>query len=126
MKTEEKDLINSIKKESVEKKLSEPKKISEDLIEKAGGKDKLRRLFLPKNEEDTETIEVIACVPKRKVMGQYLKFQNSDPAKAQEILVKNCILTDLQEVLDDDGLFYTAFSEIVSLIPIREAEVKKY
>lgn len=103
----------------------EQKTVSKETIEKIGEKN-LRRLELPTNDLGTEHIEVIACIPDRRVMGQYLKFQNVNPAKAQEILIKNCILTDLELILSDDALFLTAFGELTELIPIREGKIKKY
>lgn len=102
------------------------KTVSKEAIEKAGGEDKLRTLILPTDDMGQNTIEVVACVPGRQVMGQYLKFQNINPAKAQEILVKNCILTDLDTVLNDDALFLTAVSLLAELIPVREGQIKKY
>lgn len=102
------------------------KTVSPETIQKAGGEKNLRVLELPTNDLGTQTIEVIACVPSRQVMGQYLKHQSVNPAKAQEILVKNCILTDLETIMADDALFLTAFGVLVDLIPIREGKIKKY
>lgn len=102
------------------------KTVSAETIAKVGGEKNLRRLELPMNELGTEILEVIACVPSRQVMGQYLKYQTVNPAKAQEILVKNRILTDLETVMSDDSLFLTAFGELGDLIPIREGKIKKY
>lgn len=69
---------------------------------------------------------MIVCVPDRRTMGQYLKFSNVNPFKAQEILVKNCLLTDKDQVLADDALFLTCVSALAELIPIREQKIKKY
>lgn len=102
------------------------KTVSKETIEKVGGEKNLRRLELPTNDLGNEVLEVIVAVPDRRTMGQYLKYQNVNPAKAQEILVKNCLLTDLETVLADDGLFLTAFGQMVELIPIREGKIKKY
>ena len=74
---------------------------------------KLRSLLLPKDDFDNEIIEVLAVVPSRNVVGQYLKFVNADPKKAQDILVKNTLVTHKEEVLADDGLFLAAFGLIV-------------
>lgn len=102
------------------------KEVSKEIIEKAGGVANLRRLEIPTDDLGQTTIEIIACVPSRQVMGQYLKFNNVNPAKAQEILVKNCILTDLETVMADDALFMTAVSQLAELIPVREGRIKKY
>ncbi len=86
---------------------------------------KLRSLLLPKDDFDNEIIEVLAVVPSRNVVGQYLKFVNTDPKKAQDILVKNTLVTHKEEVLADDGLFLAAFGLIVDLIPMRQGKFGK-
>jgi hypothetical protein len=102
------------------------KEVSQETIEKVGGVEKLKRVELPLDDDGNETLEVIVCIPDRRTMGQYLKYQNVNPAKAQDILVKNCLLTDKDQVLADDALFLTCVSELAQLIPIREGKIKKY
>jgi len=102
------------------------KEVSAETIERVGGEKNLRRLELPLDEYGTEFLEVIVCVPTRKIISMFSKYIQSDPAKAQEILVKNCLLTDHETVLSDDGLFFSALSQISELIPVREGKIKKY
>ena len=102
------------------------KQVPADVIARVGGEDKLRRVELPLDDLGLETLEVVVAVPNRKILGQYLKYQNVNPNKAHEILVKNCVLTDLDQVLADDNLFMTAVGCIADLIPIREGIIKKY
>jgi hypothetical protein len=102
------------------------KVVSPETIEKVGGKDKLQRIELPLDDDGNDSLEVIVCIPSRAVMGEYLKFQNSNPAKAQEILIKNCLLTDKDQVLADDALFLTCVSALAELIPVRQKVIKKY
>lgn len=87
--------------------------------------DKLRSLELPKDDDGNEFLEVLAIVPSRSVVGQFMKFVNLDPKKAQEILVKNSLVTHKEEVLADDGLFYAAFGLINELIPVRQGKFGK-
>ena len=47
-------------------------------------------------------------------------------SKSKEILVKNCLHTDKDQVLKDDALFLTCVSALAELIPIRESKIKKY
>ena len=101
-------------------------KLSEEQIIAAGGKEQLRRVDLPLDDMGDDVLEVIVCVPDRRTMGQYLKYQNVNPAKAQEILVKNCLLTDKDQVLADDALFLTCVSALAEIIPIRENRIKKF
>lgn len=101
------------------------KEVSKELIEKIGEKN-LRRIELPLDDNNDDVLEVVVCVPDRRTMGQYMKYQNVNPAKAQEILVKSCLLTDKDQVLNDDALFMTCVSALAELIPIREQKIKKY
>lgn len=88
-------------------------------------KDKLKSLLLPLDDEGEKELEVLAIVPDRSIIGQHQRFIMTDPTKAQEILVKNCLKTSKEEVLADDGLFYAAYGLIVDLIPIRQGKFGK-
>lgn len=87
--------------------------------------DKLRSLILPLDDDSAKEIEVLAIVPSRSVVGQSMKFMQGDPKKGQEILVKNCIVTEKERVLQDDGLFYAAAGLLTELIPIRQGKFGK-
>lgn len=87
--------------------------------------DKLRSLLLPTDDDNENFMEVLAVIPDRNVVGQFQKFINTDPKKAQEILVKNTLKTSREEVLADDGLFYAAFGLIAELIPVRQGKFGK-
>ncbi len=104
--------------------LQEINQETKDAYKKEHG-DKLKSLILPLDDDSTEEIEVLAVVPSRSVVGQSMKFMNTDPKKGQEILVKNCLLTDKERVLNDDGLFYAAAGLISELIPLRQGKFGK-
>lgn len=99
------------------------KEVKESLKKEHG--DKLRSLILPLDDNADEELEVLAIVPSRNVVGQSMKFIQSDPKKGQEILVKNCILTDKEQVLENDGLFYAASGLLTELIPVRQGKFGK-
>lgn len=99
------------------------KEIKESLKKEHG--DKLKSLILPMDDNGSEELEVLAVVPSRNIVGQAMKFMQSDPKKGQDILVKNCILTDKETVLNDDSLFYAAAGLLVELIPIRQGKFGK-
>ncbi|MDD2345194.1 MAG: hypothetical protein RBS19_03270 [Bacteroidales bacterium] len=88
------------------------------------GQNNVKIIQLPIDDSSSEMKEVLACVPSRIVVGNYRRWSDSDPKKADEILVKNCILSHLDEVLADDGLFYGALSGLSELIPVRKAVIK--
>lgn len=87
-------------------------------------KNELKRLFLPLNELGTEELEVIACVPDRNTVTQFMRFVESQPKKAQELLVNQCLLTSKEEVMADDYLFFSCAGLIAELFPIRQGRLK--
>lgn len=101
------------------------KEVSQEVIEKVGGIEYLSRAFL-KDEVKKIDLEVIVSVPDRTTLGEYMKYAQVNPKKAQEILVKNCVHTDLETVLESRHLFMGAFSAIVELLPISEVRLGKY
>jgi len=107
-------------------KESSEKQVSQEVIEKVGGEAMLRRVELPMDDIGEDVLEVIVSIPDRKTMGQYLKYNAMNPNKAQEILVKACLHTDKEQVLNDDGLFLSCVGAIAELIPIRDGKIKKY
>lgn len=111
---------------AIETKKQVKKEVSQEVIDKVGGVDKLRVIELPLDDDGNEFIDVVVCVPNRTTMGEYLKYNNTNPAKAQEILVKNCLITDKDQVMADDALFFTCVSALAELIPIRQKVIKKY
>lgn len=100
-----------------------PQAVKEEL-KKTHGK-KLRSLILPLDDLSLNEIEVLAIVPTRSVVGQSMKFMQTDPKKGQEILVKNCLVTNKEEVVGDDSLFYAAAGLLTDLIPIRQGKFGK-
>lgn len=99
------------------------KEVKEQLKKQYGNK--LRSLILPMDDYNENEMEVLVVVPSRSVVGQAMKFMNSDPKKGQEILVKNSLVTGKEEVLNDDGLFFAAAGLITELIPVRQGKFGK-
>lgn len=103
-----------------------PAGITAEMISEAKrkyGEDKVRLVeLIDDNTGNSKT--VLAVVPTRTVIGQYKRFETNDPKKAEEILVKACLLSHKDEVLADDGLFFGALSGIAELIPVRRSVVK--
>ena len=104
-----------------------PEGITQTMIDEAKakhGRDKVRIIELPLDDEATAYKAILAVVPTRTVVGQYRRYADTDPKKADEILVKACVLSSKDEVLADDGLFYGALTGVAELIPVRKAIVK--
>ncbi len=101
--------------------LKEVAKDLKDKLKKEHG-DKLKSLILPLDDNCVEELEVLAVVPSRTVVGQSMKYMQTDPKKGQDILVKACLLTSKEEVLNDDGLFYACSALLTDLIPLRQGK----
>ncbi|WP_035084256.1 hypothetical protein [Aquimarina latercula] len=101
-------------------------KEQKDAFIKEYGKHNLKVVELPKDDLHNEYMEVVVRVPNRATVSQYMKYIDVNPKKAQEIIIKQCLLTDKEVVMNDDALFLTAVSSIAELIPIREGRIKNF
>lgn len=104
-----------------------PEGITQAMIDDAKAKhgaDNVKFVAIFKENSDEVERTVLAVVPSRNIIGQYRRYADTDPKKADEILVKNCLLSHKDEVLADDGLFFGALSGIAELIPVRKAVIK--
>jgi len=79
---------------------------------------------LPVNEEETEFFGFIFRRPDRQVSSNFEKFMDKNPDKAKEILIKNCGLTGVDEVLKNDVMFFAAANAIAEWMPVYKSEVK--
>jgi len=106
------------------KKSNLTEEVKKALIEKHG-KENLRVIQLPIDDSETEFLDVLVKVPSRSTVNQFMRFIDTLPKKAQEVLINQCLLTSKDEVMADDHLFLTAIAGISELFPIRNARVKK-
>lgn len=100
-----------------------PEDIKKQLKEEYG--DKLRSILVPKDDYGLEEIEVMVVVPSRSTSSQAMKFGQHDPGKGWDILIKNCLLTNKEEVINDDALFMTVASAITELLPVRQGKSRR-
>jgi hypothetical protein len=101
-------------------------KEQKEAFAKKYGKENLRILEVPKDEHQNEFIEAVAVVPNRNVLGQYMKWTDANPKKAQEILVRGCLLTNKELIEADDFMFNTTVALLADLIPIGQGNIKKF
>lgn len=109
-------------------KVKLPKGVTQEQVDAWKKKyDDVRLLELPKDDliNSDNVLQVIARNPDRDVLSEYLKHQDKNPRLANEILVKNCLLSGKDEVMADDGLFLTAVTHLAEMIPIRKAKLVK-
>lgn len=99
---------------------------TKDVLKKEYGEDKLVILEIPTDEKETEHFEVAVRVPSRQVFSQFMKWLNDNPKKAQEILLRGCVLTDREVIEADDFMFNTTVSLLTELIPIGQGRIKKF
>ena len=110
-----------------EKEPKLPEGITQSMIDQAKakyGKDKVKFVEILKENSDEVEKTVLVAVPSRNIVSMFTQHVDSNMKKAQEILVKNCLLSHKDEVLANDGLFLGAVTGIVELIPIRRAVIK--
>lgn len=86
----------------------------------------LALVVLHGKDEKSVELEVVVKSPDRKIIGEAEKWDATNPAKAKEIYVRNCVLTDVERVmaLDADHLFYQAYFAIADLLPFQKPDVK--
>lgn len=95
------------------------------LVEKYG-KEKLVPFDLPLDDDNTDQLEVLLKVPNRVELGEWMKWEDKNPMKANDILINSCLLTHKSEVKNDDALYLTCVNAIAELIPTRKAIRKNY
>ncbi|QSW90703.1 hypothetical protein J0383_07805 [Flavobacterium endoglycinae] len=109
-------------KKETEKQL--PEGITQQMIDAAKGKGLDVRLAEVPIDDDGNTRDFLVCVPSRTVLGQFRRYMDTDPKKADDILVKACLLSHKDEVLGDDDLFTAVMATISELIVVRKGIIK--
>lgn len=76
--------------------------------------------------EDEKSIVLTGLVrsPDRRIISEADKYENTNPGKAKEIYVRNCVMTDVEAVMADDNLFYQAYFAIMDLLPFQKPDVR--
>ncbi|MBN2669984.1 MAG: hypothetical protein JXR60_12255 [Bacteroidales bacterium] len=95
-------------------------------LEEQYGKHRLRILEVPMDEVGHEFLEVAAIVPPRDVTGQLIKYSETNPKKAADIAIRNCLLTHKEQIEKDDTLFFSVSFMIMELMPIRQGRIKNF
>ncbi len=87
---------------------------------------KIKLLYLPLDDYANEELEVLVKVPDRNTTTQFMRFISDNPKKAQELLLNQSLLTNKEQVMADDALFFACAGKIAELFPIREARIKNF
>lgn len=110
------------------KALKLPEGVTSDMVDvwkEKWGKN-LRIIDLPTNDDENEFFTVIAHIPTRRTLSDWEKFADSNPNKSKEILVKNSLLTGVEQVMADDALFGTCSVALMEIVPVRKAIIKNF
>lgn len=101
--------------------------ITKQLIEEAKAKHpgcKIAKVTYKGDDEKSIVLEGLVRSPNRQVISEADKFDATNPGRAKDVYVRNCVLTDVEKVLADDNLFYQAYFAIVDLLPFQKPEVE--
>lgn len=101
--------------------------ITKELIEKAKKENpgcKIARVSMKDSEGKTVVLETLVKSPSRHIISEADKWESTNPGKAKEIYVRNCVLTDVEKVMADDNLFYQAYFAIIDLLPFQKPDVE--
>ena len=85
---------------------------------------KIAGVTLMTSDEKSVALEVLVRRPNRQVISEAEKWEATNPGKAKEIYVKNCLLTDVEKVMADDNLFYQVYLAISDLLPFQKPEIR--
>ena len=85
---------------------------------------KIAKVSYKGEDEKSVVMEGLVRSPNRQIVSEADKWDTSNPGKAKEIYVRNCVLTDVEKVLADDNLFYQAYFAIVDMLPFQKPEVE--
>lgn len=75
-------------------------------------------------DDEGNVLPVLVRRPDRTVMGEYSKWEKNNPKRADDILIKACLLSHKEQVLADDDLMMAALDAIAKMIKVRQATLK--
>jgi hypothetical protein len=100
-----------------------PDGVTQEMIENwknLYGKVKLKTVY----PEDREPFMTVTKVPDRKVISEYFKLMDKDFERANNVLIRNCVLHFKEEILKDDELFFMISRAITDDLPIGRTVTK--
>lgn len=101
--------------------------ITKELIEKVKAENaghKIAKVALKAENEKDVALTVLVKSPGRPEISEAEKWETTNPGKAKEIYVRNCLLTNVDEVIANDNLFYQAYFAIIDLLPFQKPDVE--
>lgn len=77
------------------------------------------------NDEMTEFGVCYLKKPKRDVLEAVFGLITTNPLRAADVCMKSCWLAGDNRIKEDDEMFVSSVSQILSIIKVRYAEIKK-
>ncbi|HWZ22134.1 MAG TPA: hypothetical protein VNW06_05740 [Cytophagaceae bacterium] len=76
---------------------------------------------------DDDTAIAYLKKPTRAILGAVMSKMSTDPMLANEILLRNCIITELSDnrILDIDEVFISAIDSLDGLVNVYRSDLKK-
>lgn len=105
------------------KELGQLNEVEIDLLKKQHGE--VYEIAVPVDDEGNEMTYAYIARPKRKILEAVFGIVNVNPIQAADIILKNCWLAGNELIKTDDDLFMAAAPLVLSIIKIRQGEIKK-
>lgn len=78
-----------------------------------------------KGKDEKDALTTLVRSPDRKTIGEADKWEQTNPDKAKAIYVRNCVLTDMEQIMADDNLFFQAYFGVIELLPFQKPGIER-
>jgi hypothetical protein len=78
-------------------------------------------------DDDGNTTTIYVKKASREILSIAGSLMSKDPMKANEVILKNCLIPELNDmtILDNEDIFLSACTAIEEIVRIRQATIKK-
>lgn len=104
---------------------TDPDQLTIDQVAQKHKVETVYQLKIPVNDEGTEHAIGYIKKPSRQILGAALSVMNTNPLKANQIILESCWLEGDQRILKDDDLFMSAGALLGEIVKVRQGEIKK-
>ncbi len=109
-----------------EEKQELPEGITDQMVADAKAKYGEKNVVIAElyNEDNEHLGTVLVRRPDRRIKGEFSKFVEKSPNRAEDILVTNCVLSHKEQVKASEEMFEAALDAVNQLIVQRKAVLK--
>lgn len=101
-----------------------PEGITQEMIDAAKEKYGAEKIRLATLTNGVKELKVLIRVPDRATYNQFDKWAISDPTRAKDILITNCLLSHKEEVDKSDEYYFGCYHAISQILPLHAAIVE--